>query len=82
MQRWSCEQRKKFMKFFLGAFVPCNGSSITTTSGTEPVTQVTAMINSLKNTVTHIHLLEGSAVNWTDTWLITTVWALICRVFS
>ena len=80
-QMWSSEQWKKFMKLSPGAFASCNGSGITTACGTERVTQVTETINSLKNTVTHIHLLEGSAVDWTDTRLITTAWALICRVF-
>ena len=80
-QMWSREQWKKFMKLSPGAFASCDGSGITTTSGTQCVTQVTETINSLKNTVTHIHLLEGSAVDWTDTGLIATAWALICRVF-
>ena len=69
------------MKLSPGAFASSDGSGITATCSTEHVTQVTETINSLKNTVTHIHLLEGSAVDWTDTGLIATAWALIRWVF-
>ena len=57
-----------------------NSSSISATPGSWAF--YPSNRNDLENTVTHIHLIEGTAVNWMDTWHITTTWTLIYLVLS
>ena len=63
----SCsEQRKTFMEFSPGAFAPGNRSGIAASCRAKHITQITETVYNLKNTVTHGHFTDRTAVDRAD----------------